>query len=240
MKDKVIPYVHEKDVHNLESPKEIVPIIMQMLKPNSVIDFGCGLGTFLRCFKECGVKDVLGVDGQWVNKQLLIENIREDEFMAANLENEIVLNRKFDLAISCEVAEHLSEKCTDIYLKNLVNASDLIIFGAAIPFQEGQNHLNEQWPTYWIDKFEKFGYKKYDILRPVFWNNPKIFWWYRQNMLLFSAMDLEIDKNFHKNYIDCIVHPELYQHKSQRLNQILNGELPIKSYIKLLFKSVFK
>jgi SAM-dependent methyltransferase len=240
MKNKNIPYIHKQDIHNLESPKEIVPIIMQILKPNSVIDFGCGLGTFLRCFKECGVKEVLGLDGDWVNKQLLFENIEENEFMAVNLEDKITLDRKFDLAISCEVAEHLSEKYADIFVKNLVNASDLIIFGASIPFQEGQNHLNEQWPTYWIEKFEKYGYKKYDILRPIFWNNSKIFWWYKQNMLLFSSKDIEIDQKYHQNYIDCIVHPELYLHKTDKLNQILNGKLPLKSYIKLLLKSIFK
>ena len=82
-----IKYVHEEEVHNLQSPGIIVPYLVEKFKPASVIDVGCGIGTFLRVFKEYGVKEILGVDGKWVNKTQLY--IGQEEFLEANLEETI-------------------------------------------------------------------------------------------------------------------------------------------------------
>ncbi len=145
----MIRYKHEKKNHNLKNPRIIVPEIIKLLDPKSVVDIGCGLGTFLNVFKQFGVNDVLGIDGAWVNKDLLFEYINPEEFLEYNLEEEIRLDRKYDLVVSLEVAEHLKKDSADIFVQNLVNSGNLILFSAAIPNQGGQNHLNEQWLTYW-------------------------------------------------------------------------------------------
>jgi 2-polyprenyl-3-methyl-5-hydroxy-6-metoxy-1,4-benzoquinol methylase len=80
------PYVHTRNAHNLTAPREIVPVIMKLLNPTSVADIGCGIGTFLYCFKESGVKQVLGIDGKWVNKDLLSEYLLPEEFNEFDLE----------------------------------------------------------------------------------------------------------------------------------------------------------
>ena len=141
-------YEHSEAMHNLESPSEIVPIISDLIKPKSVVDFGCGIGTFLHVFKNNNITEVLGLDGKWVNKDLLHKYISPSEFKEVNLEESVSLEKKYDLAISLEVAEHLSEKAAKIFVKNLVNAADKVIFSAAIPNQGGQNHINEQPLTY--------------------------------------------------------------------------------------------
>ena len=41
----------------------IVPLVLALVKPQSVVDVGCGLGTWLSVFKDFGVKDVFGIDG---------------------------------------------------------------------------------------------------------------------------------------------------------------------------------
>ena len=110
-------YIHKESVHCLKDPNIIVPEIVKLLKPKSVVDIGCGLGTFLNVFKRLGISDVLGVDGSWVNRDLLHQNIRPEEFKEWDLEKELKLDKKYDLAISLEVAEHLSKKSSDIFVK---------------------------------------------------------------------------------------------------------------------------
>ena len=115
-------YLHTESVHNLTAPQEIVPVIMNLLKPDSVIDIGCGVGTFLYCFKKEGVKEVLGVDGSWVNKELLSKYLTADEFVEMDLEKEFRLQKQYDLVLSLEVAEHISENSADIFIKNLISS----------------------------------------------------------------------------------------------------------------------
>lgn len=50
------------------SAKEIIPLTMELIKPKKVVDVGCGTGTWLAIFKEYGVTDILGIDGDWVNR----------------------------------------------------------------------------------------------------------------------------------------------------------------------------
>ena len=45
-------YTHSEEIHNLESPREIVPTLIELFAPQSVVDVGCGIGTFLSCFKD--------------------------------------------------------------------------------------------------------------------------------------------------------------------------------------------
>ena len=60
------------------------------------------------------------------------------------------MNRKFDLVLSLEVAEHLPSECAEAFVESLVNLGPVILFSAAIPYQGGENHVNEQWPEYWV------------------------------------------------------------------------------------------
>ncbi len=230
-------YIHQESVHNLDSAEQIVPLLIKLFAPKSVVDFGCGLGTFLNCFKSAGVNTVLGIDGPWVNKNLLYKFLKPDEFKEWDLENKVELNQNFDLVISLEVAEHLSEDSADTFIETLIDAGTLIVFGAAIPFQEGQNHLNEQWIDYWEKKFNKHNYVMHDILRPIFWDNKKIFWWYKQNMALFSHKDFKLTDQ-QNNLIKNIVHPECYINKCLTLEAIKNGEAGIKTTFIYFFRSI--
>ncbi|MGB6269592.1 MAG: methyltransferase domain-containing protein, partial [Olleya sp.] len=134
-----VKYIHTSKIHNMSAPRIIVKCVLEYIKPKSVIDFGCGVGTFLKAFKENNVKDVLGLDGAWADRKLMSKYIEFDEFREVDLEKEIFLEKKYDLAVSLEVAEHLSESSADILIKNLTQSSDIILFSAASPFQGGQN-----------------------------------------------------------------------------------------------------
>jgi 2-polyprenyl-3-methyl-5-hydroxy-6-metoxy-1,4-benzoquinol methylase len=73
----------------------------------SVCDVGCGDGTWLRVFRDEGVANIVGIDGEYVTRYLL--QIPVADFQPMDLRQEVRLQRSFDLVISLEVAEHLSE-----------------------------------------------------------------------------------------------------------------------------------
>ena len=231
-------YHHSEDEHNLTAPREIVPEILKLLEIKSVVDIGCGIGTFLHCFKENGIEEVLGIDGKWVNKNLLYKYISPQEFKEVDLEENFDLIKKYDLAISLEVAEHLSEKSADIFIRNLISAGKVILFAAAIPLQGGQNHINEQWLTYWEKKFLKYDYVIHDILRPIFWDNPNIFTWYKQNMVLVTPRNFKFDTEPIYNPLRNIVHYDLYMNKAKQCNDAIKGELSPLKYLGYLAISI--
>ncbi|MEI9947067.1 MAG: methyltransferase domain-containing protein [Chitinophagaceae bacterium] len=222
-------YVHFSELHNLQSPGIIVPVIYDVLKPASVVDVGCGLGTFLHTFKQCGTKEVMGLDGPWINKEKLSQYLDADSFKIVNLHEPIRLDKKYDLAICLEVAEHIASKSADTIVESLVSLSNTVLFSAAIPFQGGQNHLNEQYIDYWKEKFAKHDYITYDVLRLIFWNNKEVFWWYKQNMFLIAHKDVKVDVDaFRKKEQDphsmIFIHPELYEERMTRLKKIVSGK----------------
>src|SRR6185295_2140887 len=121
--------------------------IIKLFHPSSVLDVGCGLGHFLKVFIDSGINDVTGVEGPWLdNSKLVIDN---ELIQIKDLEEPFDLERKFDIALCLEVAEHISEHAAEQFIKTLTVHSDVIIFSAAIPEQGGQNHINEQWIEYW-------------------------------------------------------------------------------------------
>jgi SAM-dependent methyltransferase len=233
-------YLHTSKMHNMESPRIIVEKFLEYYNPKSVVDFGCGLGTFLKAFKEKGVVEVLGLDGEWVNRALLNNYLDTNEFLEVNLETKIDLKKKYDLAVSLEVAEHLCKEKAALFVQNLVNASDVILFSAAIPFQGGQNHINEQWVEFWQDKFSKHNYVFNDIIRRDLWNNKEVKWWYKQNIFIITSNEKEFKQSDVSKTIEILdyIHPEHYLLKAKEHIDFRLGKSRTKEYFKLLIKSI--
>lgn len=100
-------------------------------------------------FKEFGVEDIYGVDGEWINMKML--KIPEERFSKIDLREPFRLERYFDLVMSLEVAKHLPIECAGYFVDSLVSLGQVILFSAAVPFQGGDEHINEQWP-YFLDQ----------------------------------------------------------------------------------------
>jgi SAM-dependent methyltransferase len=175
----------EQVAGSVRSASAVVPRILAIF-PHiaSVVDVGCGTGTWLHQFQLNGVKQVRGLDGGEPTAAFL--HIRKDEFLCRDLSKPFDLEEKFDLAMSLEVAEHLPPEFAASFVANLTRLSDLILFGAAIPGQGGTNHFNEQWPSYWAALFREQGYACFDVLRKQLWYDERIEWWYKQNTLIFA------------------------------------------------------
>ena len=41
---------------------KIIPLLKALIQIRSVVDVGCGTGSWLKAFQENGVKDILGID----------------------------------------------------------------------------------------------------------------------------------------------------------------------------------
>ena len=67
--------------------------------------------------------------------------------------------------------------------------SDVVFFSAALPYQGGTDHRNEQWLEFWAILFQRHGYVPYDFLRRPCWSNPAVEFWYSQNAIVFCATD---------------------------------------------------
>lgn len=55
-------FIHQADVYNLNATDRIAPIIIEMFQPKSVLDVGCGIGTWPKSFSNFGVRDIMGID----------------------------------------------------------------------------------------------------------------------------------------------------------------------------------
>lgn len=205
----------EQQAGSLRSARAVVPLVLDAVRPRSVVDVGCGVGTWLAAFLEAGVEDVLGMDGSYVDTERLL--IPRERFTAVDLGAPPAPEREFDLVVSMEVAEHLLPGQAAGFVRYLAALGPVVLFSAAVPFQGGTHHVNEQWPGYWADHFREHGYLACDYLRPRIWDDGAVEWWYRQNALLFVRESrLAADAELAGRLRGCVgeppalVHPENY------------------------------
>jgi SAM-dependent methyltransferase len=163
----------------LRSARTVVPEVMRLLRPATVVDVGCGEGHWGAVFEALGA-EVVGVDGDYVPA----DRVLVSRFVPADLEAGLPDLGRFDLAVCLEVIEHLTPAGGDRLVTWLAARADTLLFSAAVPGQGGDGHLNEQPHSYWIERFAAQGFEADEHWRDRFAGNPAIEWWYRQNLLL--------------------------------------------------------
>jgi len=199
------------------SAEVVVPIVLKELNLDptnlTVVDVGCGEGAWAAAFARRGAK-VTGLDGDYVEKERLL--IDGEDFIPTDLALPIPGwhdGDAADLAVSLEVAEHLPPERAASFIADLCALAPIVLFSAAIPGQGGHHHINEQWPQYWAELFQKQGYTVTGALRWQIWNDPRVENWYRQNLLV-AAKDPSKIELFQHPLTDPIpvVHPVLWNH----------------------------
>jgi SAM-dependent methyltransferase len=192
-----------------DSARAVVPLLIELVRPSSVVDLGCGTGAWLQVFGEHGVEDVVGIDGPHIDVAQL--RIPAERFVAADLATPPQLGRRFDLALSLEAAHYAPEEAAATIVAALASWAPVVYFSAAVPHQTGGPGLNRQWPAYWSDLFSREGLRCHDVLRRRLWEHPQVDWWYAQNGLLF-ARDGALTGAGEPDAPLPLVHPELLAH----------------------------
>lgn len=205
----------------------------------SVVDVGCGTGEFLAVFQKLGVSKILGIDGKYVDHDLL--SIPQENFRAVDLSHPFTLEETYDLAICLEVAEHLTSKRASDFVRDLTLLAPVILFSAAIPFQRGDHHVNEQWPEYWAKLFRERGYVAVDALRKRIWDNHQIQVWYRQNAIFFCTEQFLADHEIFAQEFAAtspemlsIVHPQVY------LRRCDGSGLSVGQHLKMIGRRIYE
>ncbi len=176
-------YYKKHEMGSYQSAIQILGYINSFINFNSVIDLGCGMGTWCKALNNLDIKDFLGIDKHQYDPTYML--IPAEKYMQYDLCKPLEITRRVDMAISVEVAEHINPEYSDIFINNLCSCSEIVLFSAAISHQGGTGHINEQSCTYWEKIFNKYGYKAIDCIRPYFWNNEQIEIWYRNNCVLY-------------------------------------------------------
>lgn len=234
-----IDYNHSHNLHSLSGPRAAFPAIFAGTSPKSLLDVGCGLGTWLKAAQEAGVADVFGIDGIAVAPEKFL--VSKTLFRQQDLNQSWDVGRRFDAALCLEVAEHLDEKFAVNLIEALTRHADTVVFGAACPGQTGQHHVNCQWPAYWQKLFNDLGYVCTDEVRWRIWQDERIEPWYRQNLFVArrdparAGNEARILPVMHPDILPLILQEEL----SQSIDRIAGGALPAKWYANSFPKMLF-
>jgi 2-polyprenyl-3-methyl-5-hydroxy-6-metoxy-1,4-benzoquinol methylase len=124
--------------------------IDHVLKPNMIVDIGCGPGMFVQAFRERGLTAWgCDIDDYVVGKPHLSQVSMFD------------LHQPADLVTCIEVAEHINTGLSDEIAKSMwrnVTSGGNLIWSAAHPGQGGVGHINCQTKEYWQEKLEAQGF----------------------------------------------------------------------------------
>ncbi len=128
--------------------------ILELVRPKSVLDAGCGVGKTTVYLAQRGL-DVLGLEA---SKVAIRASERPDLIRRHDLKVPLDLKKKFDLVWCFEVAEHIHPAFTNTFVDTLTRHAGVVALSAAPPGQGGEGHFNEQPQNYWVKKFSERGF----------------------------------------------------------------------------------
>lgn len=165
------PFFQQEEFWKRSGYFALAHTIVNHLKPLSVVDVGCGDGILVMMLQALGVK-ASGLEGSKKALKVLIPG--ESSVTHHDLRTPYESKKKYDLAISIEVAEHLPPRSADVFLNTLTNLSDTVYLTAAPPGQQGVGHVNCQKKQYWISKMKDRGFSLDDELTKLFFTSQKL------------------------------------------------------------------
>lgn len=127
-------------------------LLLDRLRPRSVIDVGCGEGHALDWFRLRGL-ETFGVDGLPAN----IARVQHPAALHDLTQGPHLGSLRFDLCWCCELVEHVEER----FVMNVVKTFRLartVAMTAAPPGQTGHHHVNCRDEGYWIRLMEQSGF----------------------------------------------------------------------------------
>jgi 2-polyprenyl-3-methyl-5-hydroxy-6-metoxy-1,4-benzoquinol methylase len=125
-----------------------------MFKGQSVVDFGCGLGDYVRHFRKANI-NCEGFDGN-----PLTPHLSHGVAKVLDLSCKVELLEKFDWVLSLEVGEHIPKQFESTFIDNICkHCVKGAVVSWAIPNQVGRGHFNCQSNIYIIQQMANRGFK---------------------------------------------------------------------------------
>jgi SAM-dependent methyltransferase len=237
---KMIDYDHALNCHTVQGARGGLAAVIQSANPRSLLDVGCGTGTWLRAAQELGVNDILGIDGVKASVNLL--QVEASKIRYLDLTEPFDIGRRFDLVLCLEVAEHLPESAAVDLITSICRHTDRVLFSAACPGQPGQHHINCQWPIYWQSIFNQLGFVCDDTIRWQLWGLRDVEPWYRQNIFWAERNATQAGS---ERRLEAVVHPEMFPIMRDSaiaadLGRIENGWQPMNWYLHSAARAAIK
>ena len=127
---------HNHHVHSQELSNWICKFLKGQ-EETTIIDFGCGLGNYLKDLEKNNFKSLLGIEGDPPIKKIFNKIIQQD------LTKDFSLLTHFGNVISLEVGEHIPKEYQDIYIENITkHCNNYLIISWAVRNQPGHGHVN--------------------------------------------------------------------------------------------------
>ena len=151
---------------------------------------GCGEGAWLAAFAKNGVLDVLGVDGDYVDRDTSA-NIRKNVSDGRSLEASRTSGEDLIWQFRWKSLSICHRNVRPSFVESLTRlAPSRSCSRRPSHSKAALQHVNEQWPDKWAELFENDGYLMVDCIRRRVWQNNAVDWWYAQNMLDVSRSNL--------------------------------------------------
>jgi len=193
------------------SAYKILKYLTTFITIESIIDFGCGVGTWCSAAQNLSINNIMGVDQNLYDSSYML--IPNKNYLQRDLQKSVSLDMKMDLVISVEVGEHIESRYSHVFINTLCQHGDIILFSAALPYQGGTGHINEKPCSYWRDIFSDLDYIAIDCIRGVFWEDDDVEVWYKNNTILYVRDGLQFDilNKISSSYPIDIIHPDMLQ-----------------------------
>lgn len=164
--------------------------IVKTLSPSSIIDLGCGVGSYLEGVLKAGCNDMLGIEISFEKAKAYFVDEIKSYIQYGDITTNLNLNRTFDCVMSFEVAEHIEPESTYAFINNLTQLSDkYIIFTAAPPGQKGTGHINTRNMDFWIKEISSNRFSYQEDMVKVFaslWKEYGTEWYILRNLMVFK------------------------------------------------------
>ncbi len=130
-------------------------MLVEMTNAKSVVDVGCGIGYTVQYFLNKNLS-VIGIDGL---EEVLQHSPTPDLIVIHDFtKGPYLLDKKVDLAWSCEFVEHIEEKFVENFMATFAGCR-YVGMTHALPGQPGYHHVNCQPSEYWIHQFASRGFR---------------------------------------------------------------------------------
>ncbi len=200
--------IFEESVKSRDAVFKVLQQLEVLKDGMGIIDVGSGLGQWGFEAKEKFGIDYIGIDFGVPEHKLVISKYQYYDHDLRTPISDILVAERYDLVLCLEVAEHLPLESADQLIETLTRLGDTILFSAAVPCQGGIDHRNEQWQSWWADKFRERGYFANDFRSGIL-NNNEIAIWYQQNTILYSKKGQLWPLQFFFPQMD-FIHPQMY------------------------------